>query len=185
VRLYRVISPSGARGRLEGAAAIRGLTPFVGREEELHVLINRWERVLGGHGEVVLIVGEPGIGKSRLMRRFHEQITDGPYNWIQAAAGSFFQNTPFYPVAKILRQLPAYDNEPSQSEEPYSKLALSRGFAPAPVNSRRNWPGFRSVGVLDLLRPAEQQLSPHQRRRLLSKVVEWVLGAAQGVYAPD
>ena len=48
VRLYRVIQPSGVRGRLEAAAAARGLTPFVGREDELSLLMNRWERVLDG-----------------------------------------------------------------------------------------------------------------------------------------
>src|SRR2546421_8528862 len=59
LQLYRVIQPSGVRGRLEARAAARELTPFVGREDELRLLLNRWERVLDGEGQVALIVGEP------------------------------------------------------------------------------------------------------------------------------
>jgi hypothetical protein len=105
VQLYRVIQPSGVRGRFEAAAAAGGLTPFVGREDELRLLMNRWERVLGGEGQVALTIGEAGIGKSRLVQRFHEQIADTPHTWVEAGAGAFFQNTPFYPVTEMLREL--------------------------------------------------------------------------------
>jgi hypothetical protein len=70
LELYRVVQPSGVRGRLEAAAAVRGLTPFVGREDELRLLDNRWERALEGEGQVVLVIGEAGIGKSRLLQHF-------------------------------------------------------------------------------------------------------------------
>ena len=63
MQLYRVVQPSGVRGRFEAAAASRGLTPFVGREDELRALMNRWERALEGEGQVALIIGEAGIGK--------------------------------------------------------------------------------------------------------------------------
>ena len=108
VQLYRVVQPSGVRGRLEAAAAARGLTPFVGREDELRLLMNRWERALDGEGQVALIVGEAGIGKSRLVQRFHEQIAGTPHTWVEAAAGPFFQNTPFYAVTEMLRELLAW-----------------------------------------------------------------------------
>jgi class 3 adenylate cyclase len=108
VQLYRVIQPSGVRGRLEAAAAGRGLTAFVGREDELRSLMNRWEQVLDGDGQVALIIGEAGIGKSRLVQRFHEQIAVTPHSWVETAAGAFFQNTPFYPVAEMLKQALAW-----------------------------------------------------------------------------
>src|SRR4029077_8123965 len=66
--------------------------------------MNRWESALDGEGQVALISGEAGIGKSRLVQRFHEQIAATPHTWIEAAAGPFFQNTPFYPVAEMLKQ---------------------------------------------------------------------------------
>ena len=117
VQLYRVIQPSGVRGRLEAAAAARGLTPFVGREDELRSLMNRWERALDGEGQVALIIGEAGIGKSRLVQRFHEQIAETPHTWIEAAAGAFFQNTPFYPVAEMLKQALAWRGDESAQEQ--------------------------------------------------------------------
>src|SRR6516162_8846873 len=105
LQLYKVVQPSGVRGRLEAAAAVRGLTPFVGREDELRSLMTRWERSQEGEGQVALIIGEAGIGKSRLLQRFHELIPDASYPWLEAAAAPFFQNTPFYPIAELLRQL--------------------------------------------------------------------------------
>jgi class 3 adenylate cyclase len=64
IELHRIVQPSGARGRLEAVAAGRGLTPFVGREDELRLLMSRWESVQDGEGQVTLIIGEAGIGKS-------------------------------------------------------------------------------------------------------------------------
>src|SRR5262249_9162929 len=64
VELYRVVGPSGMRGRLAAAAAVRGMTPFINREEELRILMSRWERAREGEGQVVTVVGEAGIGKS-------------------------------------------------------------------------------------------------------------------------
>ena len=104
LRLYRVVRPSGVRGRFQAASAAGGLTTFVGREDELRSLTSRWERVLDGEGQVALIIGEAGIGKSRLVQRFHEQIAGTPHTWVEAGAGAFFQNTPFYPIAEMLRQ---------------------------------------------------------------------------------
>src|SRR2546430_13081543 len=92
------------RGRLAAAAAVRGMTPFIGREEELRLLMNRWERVREGEGQVVTIVGEAGIGKSRLLQRFREQIAADPHTWLECATAAFFQNTPFYAVAEMLQQ---------------------------------------------------------------------------------
>jgi class 3 adenylate cyclase len=89
VQLYRVIQPSRVHGRLEAAAASRGLTPFVGRENELRLLLNRWERVLEGEGQVALIVGEPGIGKSRLVQHFHEKIAGTPHTWVESTGDQF------------------------------------------------------------------------------------------------
>ena len=104
LRLYRVVRPSGVRGRFQAATAAGGLTTFVGREDELRSLTSRWERVLDGEGQVALIIGEAGIGKSRLVQRFHEQIAGTPHTWVEAGAGAFFQNTPFYPITELLRQ---------------------------------------------------------------------------------
>src|SRR5215467_12675792 len=70
VQLYQIIRPSGMRGRLAAAAATGALTPFVGRQDELRLLMSCWERAREGEGQVVTIVGEAGIGKSRLVQEF-------------------------------------------------------------------------------------------------------------------
>jgi class 3 adenylate cyclase/tetratricopeptide (TPR) repeat protein len=73
VAVYRAREASGARSRFE-ATAVRGLTPLVGRDEELKLLLSRWTDALGGEGQIVLLTGEPGIGKSRLIQAFREQV---------------------------------------------------------------------------------------------------------------
>jgi class 3 adenylate cyclase len=108
VQLYRVVQPSGVRGRFEAAAATRGLTPFVGREDELRLLMSRWERALESEGQATLIIGEAGIGKSRLVQRFREQIAGTTHTWVEAAAGAIYQNTPFYAVTEMLREFLAW-----------------------------------------------------------------------------
>jgi len=71
VQLFCIVRASGG-GRRGGA---RALTLFVGREEELAMLARRWERALAGEGQLVLIVGEPGLGKSRLTEEFHVRLS--------------------------------------------------------------------------------------------------------------
>ena len=56
-----------------------GLTPLVGREHELGLLLDRWERAKEGEGQVVLLSGEPEVGKSRLIRALCERLGDGAY----------------------------------------------------------------------------------------------------------
>src|SRR5262249_18337262 len=71
--VYRVLGESGARSRFE-VAVRTGLTPLVGRDEELGLLLKRWEQVREGQGQVVLLSGEPGIGKSRLVQVVQERV---------------------------------------------------------------------------------------------------------------
>jgi class 3 adenylate cyclase len=175
LQLYRVIRPSGVRGRFQAAAAAGGLTPFVGREDELRSLMSRWGRVLDGEGQVALIIGEAGIGKSRLLQRFHEQIAGAPHTWVEAGAGAFFQNTPFYPVTEMLRQF--LGDAPTEDQL-------------AQLESRLTAAGLKTAEAIPLIAPLLNlplppgyptlALSPEQqRRRLLATLVEWVLGSAR------
>jgi predicted ATPase/class 3 adenylate cyclase len=178
IQLYRVVQPSGVRGRLEAAAAARGLTPFVGREDELRSLTNRWELAVEGEGQMALIIGEAGIGKSRLVQRFREQIAGTPHTWVEAAAGAFYQNTPFYAVTEMLRELLAWRGDES-GEEQLGQL-----------EARLELAGLKPADALPLIAPLlnlptsakypPSPLSPEQqRRRLLATLVEWALGVAR------
>ena len=96
VSLYRIIRASG--GAWRGGA--RALTPFIGREEEFGLLARRWERARGGEGQLVLIVGEPGIGKSRLLEEFRAKLGETPHTWAVWSASQLLQNTPLHPIAE-------------------------------------------------------------------------------------
>jgi hypothetical protein len=94
VALFRIVRASGG-GRRSGA---RALTPLVGREDELALLQRRWSCALEGEGQFVKIVGEPGIGESRLIEEFHGKLADTPHTWIEWAASQLLQNTPLHPA---------------------------------------------------------------------------------------
>jgi class 3 adenylate cyclase len=79
VRAWRVLGPGGAAGRFEAREAAAGLTPLVGREAELALLLDRWELARAGEGQAVLLSGEPGIGKSRLVRALRERLAGEPH----------------------------------------------------------------------------------------------------------
>ncbi|MBV8361988.1 MAG: AAA family ATPase, partial [Deltaproteobacteria bacterium] len=194
LQLHRIVQPSGVRGRLEAAAAVRGLTPFVGREDELRSLITRWERSREGEGQVALIIGEAGIGKSRLLQRFHELISDGSHAWLEAAAAPFFQNTPFHAIAELLRQLVGPASLPAADEQAASdgKAQLESNERLEQLESALVHAGLKVDEAIPLLAPlinlpASAKYPPprippeHQRRRLLAMLVEWVLGAARAL----
>src|SRR5262249_24855069 len=80
---YDVLGESEARSRLDIVVKQRRLTPFVGREAEMAVLRERWEQVKEGMGQVVLLHGESGIGKSRLVQMFTAQLPGGPHTTLE------------------------------------------------------------------------------------------------------
>ena len=195
VQLYRVVQPSAVRGRLGALAAARALTSFVGRESELRLLCERWELAREGEGQVALIIGEAGIGKSRLIQHFHEQLTAQP-NWLEAAAAPFFQNTPFYPIAELLRQLvgraslPATDVRAARAITSDREAQLEADNNLALLESSLLLAGVKPAEAIPLVAPLLNLpssakyppppiLPEQQRRRLLAMLMEWVLGVAR------
>jgi tetratricopeptide (TPR) repeat protein len=115
VTLYRVVRPSGVRGRLNVAAG--RLTRFVGREAELAALIDRWKRARDGEGQTVLIVGEAGVGKSRLAYQLRERLAAVPHTWLECGAAQFTESTPFHPVIALVSQGLAFSAGDTSSEK--------------------------------------------------------------------
>ena len=93
VTLYRIV-----RITAEGAEEAPGFTSFVGREEDLAILARCSERAFAGAGQLALIVGEPGIGKSRLVEEFRGQLAERPHTWVEWSSSQLLQNTPLHPI---------------------------------------------------------------------------------------
>ena len=97
VAVWRVADIRTVESRFE-ARQSRALTTFVGRESELQTLIHCWNQAKGGEGQVVLISGEPGIGKSRLTERLHEQLAKEPHIRLRFQCSSHYTNSALYPM---------------------------------------------------------------------------------------
>src|SRR5712691_383808 len=104
LELYRVHGAGAAQSRFE-AAVQTGLTPLVGRAEELAVLQRRWDHAKAGAGQVVLLSGEPGIGKSRLVQELKEQLAHEGATHIEFRCSPYHQNSALYPLIDHLQRL--------------------------------------------------------------------------------
>src|SRR5262249_47465910 len=101
VPVYRVLSESGALSRLDAAVA-HGLTPLVGRELEVTLLLERWAQVKEGIGQVVVLSGEPGIGKSRLVEVLKDRVAEEPHMRLECRCSPYHQHSALYPVIELL-----------------------------------------------------------------------------------
>jgi len=100
---YRVIGRKRVQSRME-LATERGLTRLVGRERELGLLHDRLARALHGHGQVVAMIGEAGIGKSRILYEFRRSLEGERVTWLEGHCLGYGQGTPYLPILEILRE---------------------------------------------------------------------------------
>jgi tetratricopeptide (TPR) repeat protein len=101
VSVFKVTGRLRRRSRLEVSADV-GLTEFIGREREHAILEGRLASAVAGRGQVVGIVGEAGIGKSRLVHEFHKSIAPGRVTWVEAQCAPDGQSTPYGPVLQVM-----------------------------------------------------------------------------------
>jgi predicted ATPase/class 3 adenylate cyclase len=117
MRVYHVIRESEAQSRLE-VAGPTGLTPLVGREEEVGLLLARWAQVKDGAGRVVWLSGEAGIGKSRLLQVLKDHVAMEQHLRWECRCSPYYQNSAFYPLIDLWRRLLGWTNQ----ETPADKL---------------------------------------------------------------
>jgi class 3 adenylate cyclase/tetratricopeptide (TPR) repeat protein len=176
LEVYELVGAVTVRSRFQ-AAAVRGLTSFVGRESELDQLRQALELARAGHGQVVAVVGEPGVGKSRLYWEFsHSHRAQG---WLMLEAGSvsYGKVTNYLPIIELIRayfQIESADDTHKIREKVTGKLlSLDRQLEPciSPI-----------LWLLDVQIEDEkwEQLDPPQRRqRILDGVKRLLLHESQ------
>src|SRR5271170_5279821 len=171
-QLYRIVRASGGGRRGRSRAA----TPLVGRAEELDILTRRWERARRGEGQLSLIVGEPGLGKSRLIEEFRARLAETPHTWIEWASSQLLQNTPLHPAAEWGRARFGGAEVDGQKRLAELEAALgSVGLDPAEYAPLL-------APVIDAPLPPERipKLSPEElRSRQLAALAAWVLAGAR------
>jgi len=157
LEIYQVLHESMARSRLD-VGSRRGLTPLMGREQEVGLLLARWEQVKDGLGQVVLLSGEAGIGKSRLVQELQAHVATEPQAWLTPCQCSpYHRHSVLYPMIDLLeRVVLQFDHQESPEQKrnklegllvqrglplaetvplfaPFFSLPLSADYAPLPV----------------------------------------------------
>jgi TOMM system kinase/cyclase fusion protein len=175
IGVYRVLQPSGVSSRLDRAPA---LTPFVGRAQELGLLLDRFEQSQEGRGEAVLIAGDAGIGKSRLVHQLRERLRETPHSWLECRTSPYTQQSAFYPVIELVEHALGFREEDS-SEQKLERL--ERGLAHAGLEPAEAVPLFASLLSLRLPeRYAPLEISPQlQRQKTLEALLAWLLALGE------
>ena len=172
VTLFRLVRASGG-GRRSSA---RQLTPLVGRDEEIAMLMRRWERARQGDGQLVLIVGEPGLGKSRLIEEFHIRLRETPHTWSEWSCSQLLQNTPLHPIAEWGRQRFGAPEVPGERRLADLESTLSQ----VKLDPTENVPLLAPLLEIPLPKDRVPNVAPQElRRRQLAALTNWVIGGAK------
>jgi class 3 adenylate cyclase/predicted ATPase len=173
---WRVEGEGHAEGRFEALHGER-LTPLVGREHELGILLERWAWARDGDGQVVLLTGEPGIGKSRLLRALRERLSEEPYTPLSHYCSPYHTNSALYPVIGLLERAARLDRD----DPPETQLAkLEAVLARSSDQLEKVVPLLAALlGVPTGERYSALTLTPEvQKRRTLQTLVDQVAGLA-------
>ena len=175
-QVYRVAQARGTPSRLE-VAATKGLTPLIGREPEVTLLRERWQQTQAGEGHAVLLTGEAGIGKSRLVQVLQESVTADPHVRVEWRCSPYAQQSPWHPVTMHLHRLLHWrlDDTPEDKLHALEETLTAYGFALPEVV-----PLFAALLSLPLPeRYPPLTLTPQrQRQQTLETLLTWVVAEA-------
>ena len=174
VVIYKVTGRAPWRNRLEMRAE-EGLTTLVGRDRELAQLHERLTRAQAGHGQAVAIVGEPGLGKSRLLYEFRRSLGPGRVSWLEGHCRARGLTLPYGPIIEVLRiifRIEEGDN-PSQAGE-----KLREGVAELDPVLSKALPFLEPLFGMPGDDPALRGLEPKEKRERTQRAITQVLAAA-------
>jgi class 3 adenylate cyclase/predicted ATPase len=178
VHVYRVLQESGASSRLD-VAQPRGLTPLVGRASEVALLLERWEQAKAGQGQVVLLTGDAGIGKSRLVQMLKDHIASEQHVRWECRNAEYSQNTALFPLIELFQRLLQFEAH----ETPNVKLEkLEHALSQYRLPLEESVPLFAPLLSLPLPenRDSLLNLSPQrQRQKTLETIVAILLVLAE------
>lgn len=129
VQVWQVLSSKPSASRFESYRSGR-LTSFIGREHEMALLLGRWREAVGGEGQVVILCGEAGIGKSRIVRNLRDRLVAEGCETIQFQCSPYHANTALYPAISYLRQAAGLTGQdsPTMQLQKLDALAVHRGI---------------------------------------------------------
>jgi class 3 adenylate cyclase len=173
VTLFGLIRASGGGRR----SSQRAPTQLVGRDDEIAMLMRRWERARQGDGQFMMIVGEPGLGKSRLIEEFHIRLRETPHTWVEWASSQLLQNTPLHPISEWGRQRFGGADVPAER-----RLAdLESSLQQVGIDPKEN--ATFLAPLVNIPTPPErvlQDVAPEEfRRRQLAALNNWVFAGAR------
>ena len=175
--LYEVTGEGEAQNRFD-VSVQQGLTPLIGREEEVELLVRRWERAKAGQGQVVLLSGEAGIGKSRLVQVLRDHSRNEPHLSILCRCSPFYQNSALYPIIDRMQQVLEF-NKDDTAETKLTKLTQS--LEPVDMTDEETvalFATFLSIPLPDTHPPL--QYSPQkQKEKTLQALVRWLHKTAE------
>jgi class 3 adenylate cyclase/tetratricopeptide (TPR) repeat protein/ABC-type transport system involved in cytochrome c biogenesis ATPase subunit len=175
VRASRVLAERTTQSRFEVREG--RLTPFIGREHETALLVERFQRAAAGEGQAVLLSGEAGIGKSRLVQTLSQRLAATPHTRIQMQCSPFHTTSTLHPIIRHLEYAAGFRPEDGPGERLRKLEALLRQAANDPAD------GLAALGPLLSLpasdRHASVELTAEQRQiRALKALVDQLLGLA-------
>jgi class 3 adenylate cyclase/predicted ATPase len=176
VRAWAALRASSAEGRFEALHTV-GLTALVGREEELELLLRRWSRAKRGEGQVVLLSGEAGIGKSRLTAALLERLAAEPHTRLRYFCSPQRADSAFHPIIDQMKRAAglAYDDKPQARLDKLDALLAQTSTSTQDAALFAEMLSLPNDG-----RYPVQELSPEQRRqRTLEALMSQLAGLAR------
>ena len=177
VKAWRVTGERAVESRFDATRSGR-LTQFVGRQNELGQLLSLWGRAKAGEGQLALVCGEPGIGKSRLSLAFSEQTSDEPNYTVRFQCSPHHINSPFYPVIRQLERAARFERDDTASVKLEKLEDLLSRTGPTTLADAPLFAALLSIPTEGRYPPLN--LTPQRQKTLTTAaLIRQVLGMAQ------